>query len=127
VSFEILEPGQYRMNAFGMKRFIFPVEFRLRGSRYDKFKFWRVYTGVIFGYTLGAFSDYDNGKVWIRYRNLKQLPSKYQYGFHFYAGYAELNAFIYIGLNDLFSPDVEVGGTHIPLQDIRFGVMLSFL
>ncbi|NPA42429.1 MAG: PorT family protein [Chlorobi bacterium] len=127
VSFEILDPARYRLNAFGMKRLIVPVEFRVRGSTPKKFKFWRLYAGVTFGYTLGAFSDYDNGRVWIRYRNLNRLPSKYQYGVHIYGGYAELNAYIYAGLNDLFSPDVKVNGEHVPLQDLRFGVMLTFL
>jgi len=127
INYEIMEPGTYRLNAFGIKRMIFPVEFRLRGSTAEKFKFWRVYTGMTFGYTVGAFTDFENKYVSLRYRHLKKIPSKFQYGLHLYAGYADLNAYLYVGLNDLFSPTVQINGEHVPLQDIRFGVMLTFL
>jgi hypothetical protein len=127
ISYEILDEGTYRLNAFGIKRLVFPVEFRLRGSTATKFKFWRVYTGVTLGYVLGAFAEYENDYVSVKYKYLGMIPSKFQYGIHLYAGYADLNGYIYFGLNDLFSPEVHINDTHIPMQDIRFGVMLSFL
>ena len=127
ITYEIMKAGTYRLNAFGIKRVIFPVEFRLRGSTAEKFKFWRVYTGMTFGYTVGAFTDFENKFVSLRYRHLKNIPSKFQYGIHLYAGYADLNAYLYVGLNDLFSPTVQINGEHVPLQDIRFGVILTFL
>ncbi len=127
IGFELLDPDYYRINAFGIKRLIVPLELRLRGSKADKFKFWRLYAGLTFGYVLSAFSEFENANVSIKYRNLHSIPSKYQYGIHLYAGYADLNGYIYFGLNDLFSPEVKVNDTHIPMQDIRFGVMLSFL
>ncbi len=127
ITYEILDPQTYRINAFGIKQIIFPVEFRFRGSTSDKFKFWRLYAGMTFGYVLTAFSSFENEYISIKIRNLNAIPSKYQYGIHLYAGYAELNAYIYFGLNDLFSPEVKVDGKHVPMQDIRFGFMLTFL
>jgi len=127
IIYQIMDPESYRLNAFAIKRLVFPVEFRLRGSTPEKFKFWRVYGGMTFGYTVGAFSEFENEHASIRYYNLKSIPSPFQYGVHLYAGYADLNAYIYVGLNDLFSPDVKINDTHVPMQDIRFGVMLTFL
>jgi len=127
IRYTLLRPDSYRLNAFGIKRLVFPLEFRLRGSTAEKFKFWRFYGGITWAYTVGAFSDYENDRVSLRYRRLKHLPSRFQYGLHAYAGYADLNAYLYVGLNDLFSPDVKIENRHVPLQDIRFGVMLTFL
>ncbi len=127
IQYEILDPAQYRLNNFGIKRLIVPLEIRLRGSSATKFSFWRFYAGITLGYTLGAFSDFEDQNISLRYKNLGNIPSKYHYGVHVYAGYGELNGYIYFGLNDLFSPEVKINDNHIPLQDLRFGIMLSFL
>ncbi len=127
MQYMILEPGSFSSNSFAVKKLIFPVEIRLRGSTAEKFKFWRLYFGMTLGYVLSAYSEFENENAALRYRNLNDIPSRFQYGIHLYAGYADINGYIYYGLNDLFSPQVKINGEHVPLRDIRFGVMLSFL
>ncbi len=127
MQYSVLEPGTFSSNSFAVKKLIFPVEFRLRGSTAEKFKFWRVYAGVTFGYVISAYSEFENENISLRYRNLNDIPAKFQYGLHLYAGYADINGYIYYGLSDLFSSQVKINGEHVPMLDIRFGVMLSFL
>ena len=127
VSYQLIQPGDYKSNLFAVKKLVLPVEVRLRTSTPEKYKFWRLYTGMTFSYVTDAFSEFENDFATIRYRHLSFLTNRWQYGIHFYIGYGELNAYIYYGLNDLFSPQVKVNGEHIPLYDVKFGIMLTFL
>ncbi len=127
VHYQILTPGNYKSNLFAIKKILVPVEIRIRNSSPEKYKFWRVYGGITFSYITDAFSEFENDYVTLRYRHLQFLTNRWQYGIHVYAGYGELNAYIYYGLNDLFSPQVKINDVHIPLFDVKFGVMLTFL
>ncbi len=127
IQYRILDRNDFISNSFVIKKIIMPVEIRLRGSTADKFKFWRVYAGVTAGYTLSAFSEFENRFAALRYRRLNDIPSKFQFGLHLYAGYGDINGYIYYGLNDLFSPQVKINNEHVRLSDIRFGVTLTFL
>ncbi|NPA46432.1 MAG: PorT family protein [Chlorobi bacterium] len=127
IQYTILDPGSYLNNAFVIKKIVFPVEFRYRNSDATRFRFFRIYAGTLIGYTVGAESHYETDKVSVDYRKLTSIPNRWQWGVYLYAGYGELNGYIYYGLNDLFSPQVKFNGTHVPMYDLKFGVMLSFL
>ena len=127
ITYQVLAPDDYINNAFVVKKLVFPIEFRYRNSTAERFRFFRIYTGMMLGYTVGAESHYETEKVALHYIKLSDIPNGWQYGLYLYAGYGELNGFVYYGLNDLFSPQVEIGGSHVPMYDLKFGVMLSFL
>ncbi len=127
ITYRVLNPGDYINNAFVVKKLIMPVEFRYRNSTAERFRFFRIYTGFLLGYTVGAESHYETEKVAVHYIKLTAIPSRWQYGVYVYAGYSELNGYVYYGLNDLFSKQVRVGSEHAPMYDLKFGVMLSFL
>ncbi len=127
VSYQLIQPGDFKSNLFAVKKLLFPVEIRLRTSTPEKYKFWRLYTGITFSYVTDVFAEFENDYLTLRYRHLQFLTARWQYGIHFYIGYGELNAYIYYGLNDLFSPQVKINGEHIPLYDVKFGIMLTFL
>ncbi len=127
IIYEVLTPGDYINNAFVVKKLIMPVEFRYRNSTAERFRFFRIYTGFLLGYTVGAESHYETEKLAVQYIKLTAIPSRWQYGVYVYAGYGELNGYVYYGLNDLWSQKVAVNGQHAPMYDLKFGVMLSFL
>jgi len=127
ITYALLEPGTYLNNAFVFKKIIFPLEIRYRNSTADKFRFFRLYAGIMPGYSIGAESHYETEQFSVVYRKLNSLPTRWQWGTYLYVGYGELNGYIYYGLNDLFSPQVQIDGEHYPVYDLRFGVMLSFL
>ncbi|WP_422081803.1 porin family protein [Ulvibacterium sp.] len=102
-----------------------PLEFRWRNSTATSYKFWRVYTGLRFGYVLGGRSKFvsDSGDFSFYNDDIR----KFQYGLTFNFGYNTFNVHLYYALNNLFNDDVFVNGTGISMRPLRIGLIFYIL
>lgn len=110
-------------NKITMNNVEIPVEFRIRASTSEKYKFWRVYTGVKFSY---AFATYSSIKNRIPLENEIIEINKFQYGVTLSAGYNKWNLHVYYGLNDLFNETIA-NSYKINIHDLRIGLIFYIL
>ena len=101
-----------------------PIEFRIRTSTREKFKFWRVYTGLKFSYIFSSKSNLDG----FSYNNGNKILelNQFQYGATLSAGYNKWNLFLYYGLEDLFKGTVN-NSSNIDIRDFRIGLIFYML
>lgn len=102
-----------------------PLEFRWRNSTATSYKFWRVYTGLRFGYVVGGRSKFvsDLGNFSFYNDDIR----KFQYGLTFNFGYNTFNIHLYYSLNNLFNDDVLVSGNQISMKPLRIGLIFYIL
>lgn len=103
----------------------FPLEFRWRTSNANKYKFWRIYSGVKFSYNLKNTFHYVDGSVLTKYTNIDRF-NKWQYGLTISAGYATFNFNMYYGLTPLLN-DANLGTKTINTQVMKIGILFYFL
>ena len=115
---ELLE--QYRNNKVVVNNIEIPVEFRIRTSTSEKYKFWRVYTGVKFAYAFASWSTLN------KIENKIMQISEFQYGLTLSAGYNKWNLHVYYGLNELFN-ETEINPFKINIHDLRLGLIFYIL
>jgi hypothetical protein len=112
-------------NKFSIHTIEFPVEFRWRTSSAKKYKFWRIYTGVKFGYNLSnKFSYVDNGINTV-FKNITNFK-KFQYGLTISAGYDAFVAHLYYGLTPLLE-NASLGGNKIDTKMLKLGLIFYIL
>lgn len=124
--FEILEDGEFKNNKFSSHNIEFPLEFRWRTSTLEKYKFWRIYTGVKISY-----SFYNNAKLrqdpnTIKISGISEIRN-WQYGLTMSVGYGTWNFNFYYGLSDLFSDAYLSESTPIKINDFRIGLVFYIL
>jgi hypothetical protein len=102
-----------------------PLEFRWRNSTATSYKFWRVYTGLRFGYVVGGRSKFvsDLGNFSFYNDDIR----KFQYGLTFNFGYNTFNIHLYYSLINLFNDDVLVSGNQISMKPLRIGLIFYIL
>ncbi len=102
-----------------------PLEFRWRNSTATSYKFWRVYTGLRFGYVVGGRSKFvsDSGNFSFYNDDIR----RFQYGLTFNFGYNTFNIHLYYALNNLFNDDVLVNGGEISMKPLRIGLIFYIL
>ena len=59
INFELLESATYNKNKFSNHLIEIPLEFRWRTSTTENYKFWRIYSGIKFGYVLASTSKFN--------------------------------------------------------------------
>ena len=106
-------------NTITMNNVEVPVEFRIRTSTSEKYKFWRVYTGIKFSY---AFATRSSLKDRIPLENEIMEINKLQYGVTLSTGWNKWNLHVYYGLNDLFNETLE-NSYKINIHDLRLGLI----
>ena len=116
----------YTKNKFSTHLIELPIEFRWRTSTPTKYDFWRIYTGIKFGYTLANTSKYDGDLGRLTFSNNKDF-SKFQYGLTLSAGYNTWNIHVYYGLNSIFSKDAQLNGEYLDLSAVKIGLMFYIL
>lgn len=102
-----------------------PLEFRWRNSTAASYKFWRVYTGLRFGYVVGGRSKFVSDSADFSFYN--DDIRQFQYGLTFNFGYNTFNIHLYYALNDLFNDDVLVNGAEISMRPLRIGLIFYIL
>ena len=119
------ENFDYTTNRFTNYLIEVPIEFRWRTSTMYTYDFWRIYTGIKFGY---VFYNVYKFRSDIGDFTLKNNPdtSKFQYGLTLSVGYSTINFNFYYGLNTLFS-DVDFGDGNLDVTTLKFGLMFYIL
>jgi len=103
-----------------------PFELRWRTSTAKDYKFWRIYTGVKFGYVFYNSSKFDGSIGKLNNSNISDITS-FRYGVTVSAGYSTWNAHIYYGLNSVFDKAAKIDGQAIDLTSVKIGLMFYIL
>ncbi|MCK7589743.1 PorT family protein [Subsaxibacter sp. CAU 1640] len=103
-----------------------PLEIRWRTSTATEYQFWRIYTGVKFGYVLLNSSKFDGSIGKIKNSNIDDVV-RFRYGLTFSAGYSTWNAHIYYGLNSLFDKPGTINGEALNMTSIKVGLIFYIL
>lgn len=103
----------------------FPFEFRWRTSSANKYKFWRIYTGIKFSYSLNNSIEFTENSVVNSFKNIDRF-NKLQYGLTLSAGYSTFNFNLYYGLTPIFN-DAVVGTNSIKTKIVKVGILFYIL
>ncbi|WP_343763825.1 porin family protein [Gangjinia marincola] len=101
-----------------------PFHFRWRSSNIEKYKFWRIYTGLQLGYIYHFSSYFNQSNNTVRQTDVPELE-RFRLGTSFSFGFNAVNFQVYYALNDLF--DAEIDGEQIGLQPIKVGLIFYLL
>lgn len=71
----LMDSEDYKSNRFSMQTLDIPFQIRFRGSTAEKYKFWRVYTGVTASWVIKDYSTCNDGNLKARYYNLPYLQT----------------------------------------------------
>ncbi len=113
-------------NRFTFYTLEFPIQYRWRTSTPTKYAFWRIHTGVQFGYIFRFKSTFISEGVEVNQTDIPEL-NKLQYGLTFAFGYGAFNFQAYYGINTLFNDDAFINGQNVNLQVVRLGLQFYFL
>lgn len=103
----------------------FPLEFRWRNSTLEEYKFWRIYTGVKFGYIVGARSKLVTSDFRDGFFNTD--VNRFQYGPTFNVGYNTFNVHIYYSLTEIFGDKARLNNEAIDIKPLRIGLIFFIL
>ncbi len=127
LSYAIIDAGtNFSKNKFSEHVLEVPIEFRWRTSTAANYKFWRVYTGMKFGYVFSTRSKFkgESGDITI---NQIGDYNEFQYGLTLAIGYNTWNIYAYYGLNPLFSDAAKLNGEDLDINAIKIGLMFYIL
>ncbi|NJB71000.1 hypothetical protein GGR42_001462 [Saonia flava] len=103
-----------------------PIEFRWRTSNATDYKFWRIYTGIKFGYVIGARSKFISDSTKLSFSNSD--VRQFNYGLTFNFGYNTFNFQAYYALNTLFDEKVNlIDGQSLDVKPLRIGIIFYIL
>jgi len=112
--------SEYEVNNFKMHSIEVPFEIRWRTSTPEKYKFWRVYSGIKVAYLIYSKSKYIDSFESIITKNNTDF-SKIQYGITLATGYGTWNIYFYYGLKPLFNR-VSLDNKRVNMRDMSIGV-----
>ena len=115
----------YDKNRLSLHFVELPIEFRWRTSTYESHKFWRVYTGIKFGYLFYDRAIYEDGNGKEIVTNNPDL-NKFRYGVYLATGYNTWNFNIYYGLNPVFK-SATLDGEKLDMRTLNIGLMFYIL
>lgn len=110
----------YKSNWLRLHAIDVPFEIRWRNSTLNKYKFWRVYTGIKASYIFTSKSKFSDINETILINNISEIR-KIQFGIIFSAGYSTWNLYVYYGLNPVFEK-VTLNAAQLDFKDIRIGL-----
>lgn len=120
-----VDPTLQSTNGLKLHALEFPVEIRWRTSSANKYKFWRIYSGVKISYNLKNTIDFTNNSIVTSYTDFSRF-NKLQYGLTFSAGYSTFNFNLYYGLTPLFK-DTTLGAKSINTKVLKLGMVFYIL
>lgn len=127
-SYEIINEKELtiKRNKFTTYLVEVPLEFRWRTSTAKDYKFWRIYTGLKFGYVFYNQSKFIGSIPDIKIRNIDDFNA-FQYGLTLSAGYSTWNFNIYYGLNSIFKESAQLNEAAIDFNSIKIGLIFYIL
>ena len=120
-----VDPGIQSRSNLKLHTLEFPIELRWRTSTANKYKFWRIYTGIKISYNLKNTIEYTSNSILASYTNIERF-NKVQYGLTFSAGYSTFNFNLYYGLTPLFK-DATIGTKSIDTRVLKLGMVFYIL
>jgi hypothetical protein len=124
-SFQVSD--SYRSNNFSYSSLEIPFELRWRTSTYDKFKFWRVYSGFTFSYLLKNRAKYTAEQRTVVLKDLPEVENL-QCGLTFAFGYHTWNFYANYSLTSLYKEGtVNAADELIQIQPLRLGLIFYML
>ena len=126
--YQIIDESQItiKRNKFTTYLIEVPIQYRWRTSTAKDYNFWRIYTGVKFGYVLYNSSKFRGSIDDIKYSNIDDF-NKLQYGLTLSAGYSTWNFSVYYGLNPIFKDTAQLNGKSMDMNSINVGLMFYVL
>lgn len=124
--FQALEEGNYDSNRFSTQSIDVPLQFRWRTSSAERYKFWRVYTGIKLGYVYYFKSTFvQSGNKF----NQTKVPefNRFRTGVTFTFGYNTFNFHFYYSLNPFFNDVAQINGQGIDMTNFQVGLMFYIL
>ena len=116
----------YRRNKLETHLIELPLQLRWRNSTASEFKFWRIYTGMKFGYIVGSRSKFVTADFIDSFYNTD--TENFQYGLTLDVGYNTFNLHVYYGLNGLFEDGVfGPDGEALTFTPLRIGLIFYIL
>jgi len=116
----------FSKNKFATYILEFPIEFRWRTSTPTDYNFWRIYTGVKFGYLIYDSSKFKSGEGDIKLSNISDF-NEFQYGITMSVGYSNINVHFYYELNDIFKTEAKINDQHIGMNAVKIGLIYYIL
>ena len=122
---ELTNNIDYSVNRFTTQLVEVPLEFRWRTSTAGTYKFWRIYTGLRFGYIYYFKSKFIQPGNEVVQTDVPELD-RFRMGATFTFGYNTFNFHLYYSLNPLF-PDASLQGESVDISPFRVGLMFYIL
>ena len=128
VSYNLIDPETttFSKNKFTTYLIEVPLEFRWRTSTTKNYKFWRIYTGVKFGYLLYNSTKFRGSLGNIDTSNTSDF-NKFQYGLTLSVGYSTFNIHLYYGLNSILKDNARLNTETIKMSALKIGLITYIL
>ena len=128
LNYSVLNDTSFSKNKFTTYLVELPIEFRWRTSTKIDYDFWRIYTGVKFGYVFYNSTKYNGSPNDIKLSIIEDF-NKLQYGLTISAGYSNVNFHFYYALNTIFNSDAKLNNsaTPIDMNAIKIGLIFYIL
>jgi len=115
----------YDTNRFSTQLVEVPLEFRWRTSTPESHRFWRVYTGLKFGYAYFIKSNFNEEGNQVVQTDIPEFE-RLRLGTIFTFGYNTFNFHVYYNLNPLFK-NAFLDGEEIGIHTFKIGLMFYIL
>ena len=125
-TYTILEDSNFSKNNFTQHFLEIPIEFRWRTSNSERYKFWRLYTGLKMGYLIASKSVFNDASGSDNQKNLTDL-NRLQYGLTMSVGYNTWNGYVYYGLYPLFDSVSTTDLQPIDMTALKIGLIFYIL
>lgn len=99
-----------------------PLQYRWRTSTAVDYNFWRIYTGIKFGYVIYNTSKFIGSIDELKVDQIDDI-NRFHYGLTLSAGYSTWNFNVYYGLNSLFNDRAKLNGESLDMNSIKIGLM----
>lgn len=102
-----------------------PLQIRWRTSTANRYKFWRIYTGVKFLYNAKNTFSFTEGNTEIKFKNISSF-TKWQYGVTLSTGYAKFNINVFYSLTPVYKNAI-LNEININTKVLKVGLIFYFL
>ncbi len=126
IQYQLLINENYQSNSFQLNKIDIPLEIRWRGSTPEKYKFWRLYSGIVISYVYKTAANYVTDQMDVTYKKIN-IINPWQFGANISAGYGTWNFTFYYGLSNLLKKDLELNGENFNVKNMQFGFVYYFL
>lgn len=129
VTYDIIDSDvTFSKNKFTTYLVEVPLEFRWRTSTPEAYDFWRIYTGIKFGYVFYNSSKFRGLPNNVQVSTIDDF-NPIQYGLTFSAGYSNVSVHLYYALNPIFESDTRLSDTGeiLEISAVKIGLIFYIL